>query len=303
MFPWEKIALPARAGIGLRAPHYREMLSSLPDIAWLEIHGENYFCAGGQPLSVLQRLRAHYPLSVHCVGLSLGSIDLPQHAHLTQLKSLIERFAPDRVSDHLSWGAVDGRYFNDLLPLPFTDEALDVVCRNVCVVQEFLGRNMLVENVSSYLTYAHSTIPEWEFLAEVSRRTGCGILLDVNNIHVAAINHGFDPLLYLNAIPPASVEEIHLAGFDDSGACLIDSHSRPVAAPVWALYAQAIEHFGRVPTLIEWDSDIPPLSVLLDEAAHADRILLAGGHVGMQGQKSLDSFDWQGAIIPAYQRD
>lgn len=278
MFSWEKNTLPARAGIGLRAPHYREMLTLLPDVGWLEVHGENYFCAGGQPLSVLERLRVHYPLSVHCVGLSLGGVELPQQAHLTKLKVLLERFAPDRVSDHLSWGAVDGQYFNDLLPLPYTDEALAVVCRNVAATQEFLGRKMLVENVSSYLAYTHSTIPEWEFLAEVSRRTGCGVLLDVNNIYVAACNHGFDPALYLNGIPQACVEEMHLAGFDDNGPCLIDSHSRPVAVPVWALYAEAIKRFGRIPTLIEWDSDIPPLSVLLDEAARAERILQSDLH-------------------------
>ena len=262
------------AGIGLRSQHYGAMLESMPDVGWLEVHGENYFCDGGQPLRVLEHLRCHYPLSVHCVGLSLGAVEPVELRHLQKLKSLIACFEPVLVSDHLSWGKVDGIHFNDLLPLPFTEESLAVVCRNVEQTQEFLGRQILVENVSSYLTYRHSCIPEWEFIAEVSRRTDCGILLDVNNIYVNAVNHGIDAGDYLAGIPVAAVKEIHLAGFEETDGCLIDTHSRRIADPVWQLFADAVRRFGPRPTLIEWDADIPPLAVLLEEAATADQMLL-----------------------------
>ena len=245
----------------------------MPDVGWLEVHGENYFCDGGQPLRVLERLRDRYPLSVHCVGLSLGAVDPVDPQHLQKLKALITGFEPALVSDHLSWGKVDGTYFNDLLPLPFTEEALAVVCRNVEMTQEFLGCSMLVENVSSYLTYRHSCIPEWEFIAEVSRRTGCGILLDINNIYVNAVNHCIDAGDYLAGIPVEMVKEMHLAGHEETDDCLIDTHSRKVADPVWRLFADAVRRFGPRPALIEWDTDIPPLSVLLEEAATADRLL------------------------------
>lgn len=262
------------AGIGLRSQHYGAMLESTPDVGWLEVHGENYFCDGGQPLRVLEHLRGHYPLSVHCVGLSLGAVEPVDLRHLQKLKSLIARFEPALVSDHLSWGKIDGIHFNDLLPLPFTEESLAVVCGNVEQTQEFLGRQILVENVSSYLTYRHSCIPEWEFIAEVSRRTGCGILLDVNNIYVNAVNHGSDAGDYIAVIPVAAVKEIHLAGFEKTDGCLIDTHSRRIADPVWQLFADAVRRFGPRPTLIEWDADIPPLAVLLEEAATADQMLL-----------------------------
>ena len=262
------------AGIGLRSQHYGAMLESMPDVGWLEIHGENYFCDGGQPLRMLEHLRGHYPLSAHCVGLSLGAVEPVELRHLQKLKSLIARFEPAWVSDHMSWGKVDGIHFNDLLPLPFTEESLAVVCRNVEQTQEFLGRQILVENVSSYLTYRHSCIPEWEFIAEVGRRTGCGILLDVNNIYVNAVNHGIDAGDYLAGIPVAAVKEIHLAGFEETDGCLIDTHSRRIADPVWQLFADAVRRFGPRPTLIEWDADIPPLAVLLEEAATADQMLL-----------------------------
>ena len=267
-----KSLLPC-AGIGLRSQHYGAMLESMPDVGWLEVHGENYFCAGGQPLHVLERLRGHYPLSVHCVGLSLGAVNPVDLRHLQKLKSLIDRFEPALVSDHLSWGKVDATWFNDLLPLPYTEEALAVVCRNVEMTQEFLGRSMLVENVSSYLTYRHSYIPEAEFVVEVTRRTGCGILLDDNNIYVNAVNHGIDPGDYLAAIPAAAVKEIHLAGFEESDGCLIDTHSRRVADPVWRLFADAVRRFGPRPALIEWDTDLPPLALLVEEAATADQVL------------------------------
>jgi uncharacterized protein len=226
-------------------------------------------------------LRGRYPLSVHCVGLSLGAVAPVDQRHLQKLKALVDRFEPALVSDHLSWGKVDGRHFNDLLPLPYTEEALAVVCRNVEQVQAFLGRPMLVENVSSYLTYRHSCIPEWEFAVEVSRRTGCGILLDVNNIHVNAVNHGIDSNAYLAGIPAAEVKEIHLAGFEVADNCLIDTHSRRVAEPVWRLFEDAVRRFGPCPALIEWDMDIPPLDVLLEEARIADRILQGADHAAL----------------------
>jgi uncharacterized protein (UPF0276 family) len=262
-----------RAGIGLRAPHYRELLETRPDVGWLEVHSENFFGQGGQPLHLLERVREYYPLSLHGVGLSLGSADGVSHAHLVQLKALAARFEPALLSDHLCWGAVGGRHLNDLLPLPYTEEALDVVCTNIGRAQDFLAREILVENVSSYLQFAASSLDEWDFLAEVARRTGCGLLLDVNNIYVSAVNHGFDPLRYLDAIPVERVREIHLAGYDSNGLCLIDTHGNRVAGPVWNLYGEALSRIGVRPTLIEWDTDIPPLDTLLDEAGKAEDIL------------------------------
>jgi uncharacterized protein (UPF0276 family) len=264
--------LPAQAGIGLRAPHYREILDSRPGIGWLEVHSENYF-GDGQPLRFLERLRRHYPVSLHGVGLSLGRAGTLDMEHLRKLKRLVERIDPGLVSEHLSWGAIDGRHLNDLLPLPYTEEALDRVCAHVGKTQDFLGRRILIENISSYVRWKHDTLPEWEFIATVAQRTGCGLLLDVNNIYVSAINHGFDPRAYLAAIPGNRVEEIHLAGFDETGECLIDTHGRRVSEPVWQLYREAIARLGPRPTLIEWDTDLPALSVLLDEAATAQHIL------------------------------
>jgi uncharacterized protein len=266
-------AIPTRAGIGLRTPHQRQVLAERPDVGWLEVHSENFFARGGQMLHMLERVRSHYPLSLHGVGLSLGSADPLSQDHLSALKRLVERFAPGLVSDHLCWGMIGGRHLNDLLPLPYTEEALAVVCRNVATTQEYLGRQILVENVSSYLQFSDSSIPEWEFLAEVARRSGCGILLDVNNIYVSSVNHGFDALAYLNAIPLLAVQEIHLAGFDSNGACLIDTHGQPVHGPVWNLYGETLSRLGPVPTLIEWDTDLPALDVLLGEARKAQEIL------------------------------
>jgi uncharacterized protein len=265
--------IPARVGIGLRTPHYREILERLPPISWFEVHSENYFGDGGQPLYFLERFRSHYPCSLHGVGLSLGSTDTLNSTHLRKLKSLVDRFEPGLVSDHLCWSSVGGQFLNDLLPLPYTEEALSHVVTRVGEAQDFLGRQILVENVSSYLQFKHSTIPEWEFLAEVSRRSGCGILFDVNNIYVSSQNHGFDPKTYIDAIPASAVQEIHLAGFDSNGDCLIDTHGKPVFKDVWPLYAYTIERMGAKPTLIEWDKDIPALDVLLGEAWKARDIL------------------------------
>lgn len=260
-------------GIGLRTPHYREMLDTLPPVGWLEVHSENYFGAGGQPHHYLGRLREHYALSVHGVGLGLGSAAPLDPAHLAKLKALIARYEPFLVSDHICWGRGDGRFLNDLLPLPYTEEALTHFCEQVDAVQNAIGRELLVENVSSYLTFTHSTIPEWQFVAEIVRRTGCGLLLDVNNIHVSAVNHGFDACTYLDAIPGDAVREIHLAGFDDTGPCLIDTHGTPVCDEVWSLYRRTVGRIGTRPTLIEWDTDIPPLRVLLEHARKADDIM------------------------------
>lgn len=267
------------AGIGLRAAHYRELLEARPAVGFLEVHSENYFGAGGAPHYYLERARALYPLSLHGVGLSLGSADPLNRRHLEGLKRLIERYAPGLVSDHLSWSSVDSRYLNDLLPLPYTEESLAHFVRRVCEAQDYLGRELLIENPSSYLQFRASTIPEWEFLAEVARRSGCGILLDINNVYVSACNHGFSAHDYLAAIPRAAVKEMHLAGYTvnhhPEGAILIDTHSAPVHDAVWSLYAQAVARFGPVPTLIEWDTDLPPLAVLVNEAHKAQRILRA----------------------------
>jgi uncharacterized protein (UPF0276 family) len=266
-------SLPTAAGIGLRAPHYRELLQRLPDVGWLEVHSENYFGDGGQPLYFLEQARMNYPLSLHGVGLSLGSVDELNQDHLRKLKRLVARFAPALVSDHLCWCSSGGRFANDLLPLPYTEEALDVTRRHVAEAQAYLGRQILVENMSSYLSFEHSTLSEWDFLRELSLRTGCGILLDVNNVYVSSVNHGFAPDAYFDALRPESVNEIHLAGFDEASGCLIDTHGKPVAEAVWRLYAQALARFGPIPTLIEWDTDIPPLDVLLAEASRAQALL------------------------------
>jgi uncharacterized protein (UPF0276 family) len=266
-------ALPAAAGIGLRAPHVREVLERRPALPWLEIHSENYFGDGGPALAALSRLRADYPIAMHGVGLSLGSTDTLDRDHLRKIARLAQRIEPAVVSEHLCWSSVDGRHFNDLLPLPFTEEAVDHVCARVLEVQDALGRAILVENVSSYYAFPESTLDECDFVAEIARRTGCKLLLDVNNIYVNARNHGIDAHAYLAAIDPRSVAEIHLAGFDDTGPLVIDTHGAPVAPEVWSLYRAAIARFGAVPTLIEWDTDIPALAVLEAEAAAAQRII------------------------------
>lgn len=272
--------LPAQAGIGLRSPHIEEVIATRPRISWLEVHSENYFCAGGPPLRQLATIREHYPLSLHGVGLSLGSSDALDLTHLRKLKTLIDLIEPAVVSEHLCWSSIGGRFLNDLLPLPYSEEALDVVCHKIQQTQEFLGRRVLIENVSSYVRFRDETMTEWDFLAEVAQRSDCDILLDVNNIFVSASNHGYDATRYLDAMPQGHIREIHLAGHeedaDENGEdlFLVDTHSRPIADPVWALYAQALQKFGPIPTLIEWDSDIPPLAVLLCEAAKAEGLLL-----------------------------
>ena len=265
--------LTRSAGIGLRPPHYRAILDAMPDVSFLEVHSENFFGDGGQPLKYLTKFREDYAISTHGVGLSLGSTDPLSLEHLKKLKRLVDLIEPALVSEHLCWVGVNGRFLNDLLPLPYTTESLDHVVARVYEVQDFLKRPILVENVSSYLEFVDSTIPEWEFVREVAHRAGCQILLDVNNIYVNAVNHDFDALTYLDSIAPGSVGEIHLAGFQDTGDILIDTHGAAVSDEVWKLYRYAITRFGNVPTLIEWDTDIPVLPVLLDEAQKANRIL------------------------------
>jgi uncharacterized protein len=259
-----------RAGIGLRLPHVPEIAATRPRLGFLEVHAENYM-AETAALDRLLELRSDYPVSIHGVALSLGSAEELDRPYLGRLKALIERVDPVLVSEHLAWSAIGGAYLNDLLPLPYTEESLEIFCRHVGEAQDRLGRRLLIENPSSYLRFRHSTIPEAEFLTETARRTGCGILCDVNNVYVSATNFRFDPIAYLDALPAAAVGEIHLAGHHAAEGVdvLIDDHGSPVAQPVWELYAQALRRFGSVPTLIEWDTNIPPLEILLDEARHA----------------------------------
>lgn len=265
--------LPSVAGIGLRPPHIAQVRRDRPAIGWLEVHSENYFVDGGPALTALEAIRADYPLSLHGVGMSLGSADALDNGHLRRLKQLADRIEPAAISEHLCWGRVDGRHLNDLLPLPFSEEALAICCDRIDAIQRALRRPLLVENVSTYLRFGADSMTEWDFVAAVAERTGCKLLFDVNNVYVNAVNHGFDPLRFLGAIPGDAVAEIHLAGFDASGPCLIDTHGAPVAPPVWALYRATIERFGPKPTLLEWDTDLPALGVLLDEAKTAQAIL------------------------------
>jgi uncharacterized protein len=260
-------------GIGLRSPHVSEIAATRPELGFLEVHAENYM-AETPALDRLLELRRHYPVSLHGVALSLGSAEELDRGHLSRFKALIERIEPMFVSEHLAWSAVGGAYLNDLLPLPYTEASLDLFCRHVEEAQETLGRRLLIENPSSYLRYRHSTIPEAEFITEVASRTGCGILCDVNNIYVSARNFGFDPITYLETLPIEVIGEIHLAGHHTAEEVdiLIDDHGSRVAQPVWELHAAALRRFGPVPTLIEWDTDLPALGVLLDEAHHAEKL-------------------------------
>lgn len=265
-------------GIGLRAPHLAEILATRPAIGWLEVHAENYM-GGGPSLTALTRLRADYPLAVHGVGLSLGSADALDERHLHRLKSLIDRLEPAVVSEHLAWSRAGGVYLNHLLPLPYTEETLAYVVRHVTHAQDVCQRRLLIENPSSYLRFTHASMSEPEFLRELVRRTDCGLLCDVNNIYVSCQNLGGDPVAYLEALPAGAVGEMHLAGHAandaDGQRVLIDDHGAPVAEAVWALYARALRCFGPVATLIEWDTHIPPLAVVLREAQTAAQYLCA----------------------------
>ncbi len=262
-------------GVGLRTPHYERILSEWPAMDWFEAISENYMDSGGRPLKVLEAVRAHYPLALHGVSLSIGSKDALDRNYLKRLKALVDRVEPAIVSDHLCWSGVEGESLHDLLPLPFTEEAIRLVAGHVGEVQDFIGRRILLENVSTYLTYKHSVIPEWEFLAEVAKRSGCGILLDLNNIYVNAFNHEFDARDYLRHIPGKFVGQFHLAGHTKKDGFLFDTHSSPVIGPVWELYREALKLYGPVSTLVEWDAEIPEWAVLAQEAEKAREIYRA----------------------------
>ena len=252
-------------GLGLRTPHYEAVLNEPHAIDWLEVITENYLVPGGKPLDYLDRIRERFPMVMHGVSLSIGSSDAVDAEYLKMVRDLAARIEPCWISDHLCWTGVDGRNLHDLLPLPYTEEALATVVSHVGQVQDVLGRQILLENVSSYLTYHASDMSEWEFLREVSVRADCNILLDLNNIYVSSVNHGFDPGHYLEAMPKSRVRQFHLAGHSDMGGHLIDTHDHPVIGPVWDLYSRAIAQFGAVPTMIERDDNIPQLAELVAE--------------------------------------
>ncbi len=271
-------SLPARAGIGLKPEHFRDILDTAPDLGFFEIHAENYMVDGGAFHHYLTRIRERYALSIHGVGLSIGGEGPLDEAHLDRLATLLGRYQPESFSEHLAWSSHGGAFLNDLLPAPYDAATLARVCEHIDRVQERLGRRMLLENPATYVEFAASTMAEAEFITQVVRRSGCGLLLDVNNVHVSCTNHGRDARDYIDALPLYAVGQVHLAGFaedtDAAGApLLIDSHGAPVAEAVWALYCDALDRVGPMPTLIERDNDIPALPVLLAEARHADRIL------------------------------
>jgi hypothetical protein len=256
-------------GVGLRPPHFPRLRDGTARVDWFEVISENFMIRGGRPLAALERARALAPVALHGVSLSIGSTDPLDDAYLHALSSLARRYEPAWISDHLCWSSVGGHHAHDLLPLPYTEEALEHVVGRVRAVQERLGRRILLENVSSYLTYSHSTIPEWEFLGAVAERADCGLLLDVNNVHVSAVNHGFAAGTYLAGLPADRVGQIHLAGHTDMGAYLFDTHDGPVIEAVWDLYREAVRRFGRVSTLVEWDDRIPDLELVCAEAERA----------------------------------
>jgi uncharacterized protein (UPF0276 family) len=261
------------AGIGLRSRHYQEILDTKPAIPWFEVLSENYFGAGGLPIYHLERIRELYPVTLHGVGMSLGSADPLNFDYLARLKKLAEQIEPAFISDHLAWISVDGRHVHDLLPLPYTEEALAHFADRVIQVQDYLGCRLLIENPSSYMGYKNVEMTEWEFLQELVRRADCDLLFDVNNVYVSGRNHGFDPVEYLHALPGDRVREIHLAGYEEQDNYLFDTHGYRVRPPVWDLYQETIRHLGPVPTLIEWDNDIPEFEVLADEAGKAQKVL------------------------------
>ena len=267
-------SIPARAGLGLKAQHYRDILETRPDIGFFEIHAENYMGDGGPPHRYLTAIRERYPLSLHGVGLSIGGKAPLDRDHLKRLRALHERYQPGLFSEHLAWSTHDTSYLPDLLPLPYTNATLLRVCAHIDETQQAMGRQMLLENPSSYLSFEESTWDEPGFLAEVARRTGCGLLLDVNNVFVSARNLAIDARAYIDAFPLSKVQEIHLAGFDNNGQCLIDTHGKQVSDEVWQLYAEAMALVGNKPTLIEWDADIPALDILLSETNKANQILV-----------------------------
>lgn len=263
-------------GVGLRSPHYSYILENRPKISWFEAISENYMGLetgdGGRPIQILEKIRAHYPIVLHGVSLSIGSTDDLNFKYLERLKQLIERINPLWVSDHLCWTGVNGENLHDLLPLPYSEETLKLLTEKILKAQDFLKRSLVFENVSAYLSFKHSEMTEWEFLTEIAKRTSCGLLIDVNNIYVSSVNQNFNPITYLTAIPKQSVQQIHLAGHSKSGECLIDTHDGPVTDKVWDLYTLATKIYGKIPTLIEWDDNIPEFSVLEAEALRAEKL-------------------------------
>jgi uncharacterized protein (UPF0276 family) len=271
-------SISALVGIGLRGEHEQVVLDRLPKIGWLEVHSENYFGAGGRPAMQLQRIREHYPVSLHGIGLGLGNTDELDRMHLQKLRCLVDAIDPMLVSEHLCWNAYGGRHFSDLLPLPYTQAAAAHVASRIDAVQQALGRQILMENVSAYVEFQDAELSEWAFLIEVVHRAGCGILLDVNNVYVNACNHGYDPRCFLDEIPGSAVGEIHVAGHArreaNGHALLIDTHDRAVSPAVWDLYARLIARIGPKPTLLERDANLPPLETLIGEARIAERLLV-----------------------------
>jgi uncharacterized protein (UPF0276 family) len=259
-------------GVGLRTAHYQEILDSAPPVDWFEALTENYLVPGGKPLYYLEQIRSRFPVVLHGVSLSIGGADPLERDYLKQLKALAERIEPAWISDHLCWTGLNGRNLHDLLPLPYTEEAVLHVSDRLQTVQDFLGRRLLIENVSSYLTYTDSCMSEWEFLSAVAERADCLILLDINNVFVSSFNHDFDPHEYLRGVPARRVQQFHIAGHRNYGDYIVDTHDEPVIPPVWELYAGACRRFGTVSTMIERDDNIPPLSELLVELDHARRI-------------------------------
>jgi len=259
-------------GLGLRPDYYEEILQQKPALDWFEITTENYLVPGGKPLYYLDKIRDNYPIVMHGVSLSLGSTDPLDTDYLYQLKQLAERVEPAWVSDHLCWTGINGLNMHDLLPIPYTHEAITHLCARITYIQDYLQRPLVIENVSSYLTFTESEMQEWEFIKDIVARTGCYLLLDVNNIYVSAINHNFCPLTYLDAMPGQQIVQIHLAGHSNFGDYIIDTHDAPVIQPVWDLYAETIKRFGNISTMIERDDNMPPLADLLAEVNHARQI-------------------------------
>lgn len=264
-------------GVGLRPAHYSEFIEHKPGVAWIEVHSENYFGEGGNHLQMLTAIRKNYPVSLHGVNLSIASTDEINWRYLTQLKELINRVDPCLVSDHLCWSSIQGQYLHDLLPLPFTDEALAHVVSRIQCIQDFLQRQILIENITRYIDFPQSTYSEWEFITAVAQQAGCGILLDVSNVYVNAINLGFHASNYISSLTPEHIQQIHLGGFTESSInnnnILIDSHDKPIHANVWELFQETIQRVGHKPTIIEWDNHLPPLDTLMLEAYRAENIM------------------------------
>jgi len=261
------------AGIGLRSQHYQTIFETKPDIPWFEVLTDNYMGAGGLPLYHLEKVRNNYPISFHGVGLSLASTDPLNTQYLSKLKQIINRFEPTHVSDHLAWVSVNNHYTHELLPFPYTREAINLIADKINIVQDFIGQSLIVENPSTYLEFNHSEMPEWIFIQEIINETGCKLLIDINNVYVCAINHGFNPIEYISNIPQQHVSEIHLAGYEDRETHLYDTHGYQIHDEVWNLYEIALSYFDSKPTLIEWDTDIPDFKVLQNEARKAQIFL------------------------------